>query len=147
MAQWPDGTVWIGDRRLAEVSEVSSDGANVRVVLRKGEGPGEVGRARRIDMLPGGGAVVMTGDNYEIFRADKRFDRRQRKLAHVWAWGFVATPEAGFLLSGGYVAPTRVPEGYRVWNDTPDGHYLASYWDDASLQFLAAKLNVAITAR
>lgn len=53
----------------------------------------------------------------------------------------VVTPD------GDIVARTRVPEGYRVWNDTPDGHYLASYWDDASLQFLAAKLNVAITAR
>lgn len=52
----------------------------------------------------------------------------------------VVTPD------GDIVARTRVPEGYRVWNDTPDRHYLASYWDDVSLQFLAAKLKVAITA-
>ena len=297
MAQWPDGTVWIGDRRLAEVSEVSPDGTSVRVVRRKGEGPGEVGRVLMIEMLPGGGAVVMTLDNYEIFRANRSFDRRQRRLERTWVWGFVATPEAGFLVSGGYgyvkddelakyavhrydrrerhlgswhpavdhhdwavvrstsggavaltrdggllvsdaapfritrysdlegngarvivedesvlssaeldravrrgpgnrvsytdawsksffvgelpsgnilnvilefpedlddsqtslwvvvtpdgdiVARTRIPEGYRVWNDTPDGHYLASYWDNGSLQFLAAKLDVTITAR
>lgn len=73
MAQWPDGTVWVGDRRLAEVSEVSGDGSSVRVILREGEGPGEVQRVHRIDMLPGGGAVVMTGSNYEIFGPEKRF--------------------------------------------------------------------------
>ena len=296
MAQWPDGTVWIGDRRLAEVSEISPDGTGVRVVLRKGEGPGEVDRVHRISMLPGGGAVVLSSNSYDIFRADKSFRKRQTRLARIWFWGFLATPDAGFLLSGGYgymkddklakyavhrydqrerhrgswhpavdhddwevvrstsggavaltrdggllvsdaapfritkysdlegnggriivedesvlsaeldravtrapgntisytnawsksffvgelpsgnilnvilefpedpdnphtslwvivtpdgdiVARTRVSTGYRVWNDTPDGHYLASYWDGSSLQFLASKLEVTITAR
>lgn len=297
MAQWPDGTVWVGDRQLAEVSEVSVDGSQVRVVLREGEGPGEVERVHRIDMLPRGGAVVMTSNNYEIFGSDKRFLRRVRYLSSVWIWGFEPTPGGGFLLSGGYgiseddelakyavhhydrderhltswhaaadhtdwevvrsasggpvaftaeggvlvsdaapfritryedlrgnggivvvedesilsssqldraivrrsdnrltytsrwsksfyvgeladgnilnvileypenpddpntsrwvivtpdgdiVAATRIPRPYRVWNDTPEGHYLASYWDSRSLQTLAAKLEVTITAR
>ena len=248
-------------------------------------------------MLPSGDAVVLSRNSYEIFRADKSFRKRQRKLSPVWIWGFLATPDAGFLLSGGYgyvkddelakyavhrhdqrgrhlgswhpavdhddwavvrstsggavaltrdggllvsdaapfritkysdlegnggrtivedesvlssaeldravtrtpgnsvsytdawsksffvgelpsgnilnvilefpedpanpqtslwvivtpdgniVAKTRIAKGYRVWNDTPDCHYLASYWDDSSLQFLAAKLEVTITAR
>lgn len=297
MAQWPDGAVWIGDRRLAEVSEVSPDGSDVRVVLRKGEGPGEVDRVHRIEMLPDGGAVVLTGTHYELFRADKKFDRRQPSLSRVWIRGFLVTPDGGFLLSGGYgyseeaelasyaihrydeserhlaswhpvtahddwevvrstsggavaltrdggllvsdAAPFRItkysdldgngaqaivedesllasreveravqraaantvrysdawnksffvseldngnilnvivefpddpddpqtslwivvtpagkiagqirlPKGYRIWNATPDGHYLASYWDNDSLQHLAAKLEVAIKAR
>ena len=48
---------------------------------------------------------------------------------------------------GEIVGRTRLPKGYRIWNDTPDGHYLASYWDDDSFQFLAAKLEVTITPR
>ena len=299
MAQWPDGTVWVGDRRLAEVSEVSGDGSNVRVVLREGEGPGEVERVHRIDMLPEGGAVVMTSSNYEIFGSDKRFLRRVRTRSSIWTWGFKPTPGGGFLRSGGYgfsedhelaryavhhydrnerhlaswhpaadhdnweavrstsggpvaltadggvlvsdaapfritryadlrgngghvvvedesilssaqlnraivprpgpgnwvsytsrwsksfyvgelsdgnilnvileypedpdgpstslwvivtpdgdiVATTRTPKAYQVWNDTPDGHLLASYWDRSSLQSLAAKLEVTVTAR
>ena len=299
MAQWPDGTVWVGDRRLAEVSEVSGDGSSVRVVLREGEGPGEVERVHRIDALPGGGAVVMTSSNYEIFGPDKRFLRRVRTQSSIWTWGFKPTPGGGFLQSGGYgfsedhelaryavhhydrnerhlaswhaaadhdswevvrsasggpvalttdggvlvsdaapfritrytdlrgngghvvvedesvlssaeldratiprpgpgnwvtytsrwsksfyvgeladgnilnvilefpedpddpstslwvivtpdgeiVARTRAQKAYRVWNDTPDGHFLASYWDRSTLQPLAAKLEVTITAR
>lgn len=44
MAQWPDGTVWVGDDRLAEVYEISADGNRTRVVLREGDGPREVSR-------------------------------------------------------------------------------------------------------
>ena len=53
----------------------------------------------------------------------------------------VVTPD------GDIVAATRAPKPYQVWNDTPDGHHLASYWDRSSLQSLAAKLKVTITAR
>lgn len=48
---------------------------------------------------------------------------------------------------GEIVARTRAQKAYRVWNDTPDGHFLASYWDRSALQPLAAKLEVTITAR
>ncbi len=101
MAQWPDGSVWIGDNRLAEVSEVSPDGRSVRVVLREGEGPGEVGRVQRIDELPDGGMVVLTNSHYEIFRPDKRFRHRRIDRSNIWKWGFAVFSE-GFIQAGGF---------------------------------------------
>ena len=101
MAQWPDGSVWIGDGRLAEVSEVSPDGQTVRVVLKEGEGPGEVGRVHRIDELLDGGMVVLTNSHYEVFGPDKRFRHRRPDRSRVWDWGFAAYFQ-GFIHAGGY---------------------------------------------
>lgn len=48
---------------------------------------------------------------------------------------------------GDIVARTRVPKAYHVCNNTPSGHFLASYWDRSSFQSLAAKLEVTVTTR
>ena len=101
MAQWPDGSVWIGDGRLAEVSEVSPDGQSVRVVLTEGEGPGEVGRVHRIDELPDGGMVVLTNSHYEVFGPGKRFRHRRPDRSRAWNWGFAGFFR-GFIHAGGY---------------------------------------------
>ncbi len=102
MAAWPDGTVWVGDNRLAEVSEVSADGRRVRVVLSEGEGPREVGRVHRLDALPNGGMIVRTSSHYHFFGPDKRLRKRRPRTASVWLWGFAAAPDGGFIQSGGY---------------------------------------------
>lgn len=101
MAQWPDGSVWVGDGRLAEVSEVSPDGQSVRVTLKEGEGPGEVGRVHRIDELSDGGMVVLTNSHYEVFRPNKRFRYRRPDRSRTWNWGFAGFAE-GFIHVGGY---------------------------------------------
>lgn len=48
---------------------------------------------------------------------------------------------------GRILARTSVAKGYKVWNATPDGHYLATYWDYDSLQFAAVKLAAAAAPR
>ncbi len=45
---------------------------------------------------------------------------------------------------GAILARTPVAKRYTVWNATPDGHFLATYWDKASLQDFAAKLKVEV---
>lgn len=50
----------------------------------------------------------------------------------------VVSPEGSIL------ARTPVAKGYEVWNATPDGHYLAAYWDDAASTFAAVKLEVVV---
>ncbi len=226
MAQWPDGSVWIGDGCLAEVCEVSPDGEIVRVVLKEGEGPGEVGRVHRIDELLDGGMVVLTNSHYEVFGPDKRFRHRRPDRSRVWNWGFAAyfqgfihadlcgngarvivededivssseleravthgpnnetaytnawtkstyvrEMEDGNILNvvlvypenpedapttslwvvvspeGEVLAQTPLDRGYTVWNDTPYGHLLASYWDNERLEPIAVKLEVTVTAR
>ncbi len=101
MAQWPDGTVWIGDNRLSEVSEVSADGTSVRVVLREGEGPREVDRVHHIDTFDRGGAVILGGSRVHFYRANKRL-RRRGPDNPVWKWGFATTSDGGYVISGGY---------------------------------------------
>lgn len=46
---------------------------------------------------------------------------------------------------GRILARTPVAKGYHVWNATPDGRYLATYWDYDSLQFAAAKLEATVS--
>lgn len=48
---------------------------------------------------------------------------------------------------GRILARTPVARGYRVWSATPDGRYLATYWDYDSLQFAAAKLEARVSPR
>ena len=128
MAAWPDGTVWIGDNRLAEVSEVSADGQQVRVVLTEGEGPREVGRVQRIDALPGGGAIVLTSNHFHFFGPDKRLLRRRTSDASVWLWGFAATPDGGFIQSGGYGTNASDDRArYSVHRYDDDGDHVRSF--------------------
>lgn len=102
MAQWPDGTVWVGDRSLEEVYEVSADGQRVAVALRSGDGPREVGSVHRIVALPTSGMVVWEGSRLAFFGADKRPDRRFPEQGSIWIMGFIATPDGGFVASGGF---------------------------------------------
>jgi len=45
---------------------------------------------------------------------------------------------------GEILARTSIEIAYSVWNDTPDGHYLASYWDYEALEPVVARLEVTI---
>lgn len=101
MAQWPDGTVWVGDDRLAEVYEISADGNRTRVVLREGDGPREVSRVDWVVPSPMGGVVIYDNRRVGFFDADKRLRRRAPRPAGIWSWGFAATPDGGFVISGG----------------------------------------------
>lgn len=102
MAQWQDGTVWVGDFSLEEVYEVSADGARVAIALRSGDGPREVGSVHRIAAIPGGGMVVWEGSRFAFFGSDKRPARRFQEAANIWVMGFAATPDGGFVASGGF---------------------------------------------
>lgn len=102
MAQWPDGTVWVGDNRLSEVYEISADGTQTRIALREGDGPQEVRRVHWLAASPEGGMVVVEGSRVGFFGADKKLRRRRPQSESVWAWGFAATPDGGFLMSGGF---------------------------------------------
>ena len=48
---------------------------------------------------------------------------------------------------GRILARTPVAKGYKVWSATPDGRYLATYWDYDSLQFAVVKLEAAVSPR
>lgn len=102
MAQWPDGTVWVGDGRLSEVYEMSAEGTDSRVVLRQGDGPREVNRVDWIVASPVGGVVIWDNRRVGFFDADKRPRLRVPIPAGIWAWGFAATPDGGFVISGGF---------------------------------------------
>ncbi len=98
VAQWPDGSVWVGDSRISEVFEVSPDGSRTRTALRDGDGPREVRFATVIVPRPGGGMVVWDSRRVGFFKEDKSLDRyRSRPSArgHV-----VATPDGGLVVSG-----------------------------------------------
>jgi len=45
---------------------------------------------------------------------------------------------------GEILARSEVKIPYEVWNDTSDGHYLASYWDAEALEHVVVKLEVTI---
>jgi len=97
MAQWPDGTVWIGDSQVDEVYQISAGGDGIRLALRSGEGPGEVGSVSRILGLPGGGMAVWE-DRVGFFRPDKSLDRYERRPEVRGVP--VALPGGGFVVAG-----------------------------------------------
>ena len=101
MVQWPDGSVWVGDRSLSEVYEVSSDGSNTRLALREGDGPREVDRVHDLVPIPGGGVLVRTSDRIQFFDSDKRPTRRVTPRSNAGGAGLVALLDGGYLLSGG----------------------------------------------
>ncbi len=62
--------------------------------------------------------------------------------------GEVPSPKTLWVVvspNGEILARTPMERGYRVWNDTPDGHYLASYGED--YEFFVTKLEVTISPR
>ena len=101
MAQWPDGTVWVGDQQVAEVSEISPDGSAVRVVLRDGDGPREVVRAAtRIVSRPGGGMFVWDAKRVGFFGPEKNLERyRPPPLQSPQPGNMAATPDGGLVLA------------------------------------------------
>ncbi len=107
MVQWPDGSVWVGDNRLAEVHEVSPDGSVVRLALREGDGPREVRRVRYLAAVPGGGVFVQSGERIQFFNSDRQPTRVVTERASVWAWGVAASSDGGYLLSGGFGTDPR----------------------------------------
>lgn len=59
---WPDGRVFVADRRLRDVREFAADGAFTRVVARTGAGPGEVTFVSRLQHLPGDTLAILDGN-------------------------------------------------------------------------------------
>lgn len=100
MAQWLDGTVWVGDQQVAEVSEISPDGSNVRVVLREGDGPREVVRAATtIVPRPAGGMFVWDARRVGFFGPDKNLERyRPPPLQSPRSGNVAATPDGGLVV-------------------------------------------------
>ena len=128
MVQWPDGTVWVGDNRLAEVVEITPDGSQADVVLREGEGPGEVGRVHRMDAVPGDGVVIEAGSHVHRFGPDKRFRRRFSRNWRVWTWGFAAVPDGGIVVSGGLGSDqSQDNTGYAVHRFDGSARHVASW--------------------
>ena len=98
-------------------------------------------------------AVTYLPDGYQFTNAwtrssfiDELEDGNILNVVRIWPedegsftgeW-LVVSPEGSIL------ARTPVAKGYEVWNATPDGHYLAAYWDDAASTFAAVKLEVVV---
>ncbi len=103
MAQWPDGTVWVGDQQVSEVSEISPDGSGVRVVLREGDGPREVRRATRIVPRPDGGMFVWGAKRVGLFGPEKNLERyRPPPLPSPRPGNIAATPDGGLVVGSSH---------------------------------------------
>lgn len=100
--QWPDGTIWVSDTELSEVWAFSSEGLGARRVLREGDGPREIRRARSFATSSAGDVVLRDDRGFLFLGENKRFVRRLRWGAPVGFSGMVATGEGGFILSGGF---------------------------------------------
>ncbi len=127
MAAWPNGTVWVGGQRLAEVSEISADGTAARVVLREGEGPGEVGNVYKIAALPQGGVLIKHRRGYDFFRPDKRLRLRVRLDSSFGSHGLMGTPDGGFIVSSGHADPSHRFAGYSVHRFDSRGRHVRSW--------------------
>ena len=69
-------------------------------------------------------------------------------VVRVWPENVDEGPKTLWVVvspNGDILARTFMERGYRVWNDTPDSHYLASYGED--YEFVAVKLEVTISPR
>lgn len=75
---WPDGRVFVADRRLRDVREFAANGAFSRVVARSGAGPGEVTFVSRLQHLPGDTLAILDGNARlaSLFDAAGRFVTR-----------------------------------------------------------------------
>ncbi len=65
----------------------------------------------------------------------------------VKVWPEEGPPTSEWLVvspEGSILARSPVAKGYEVWNATPDGRYLATYWDDPAGMDAAVKLEVAV---
>ena len=128
-------------------------------------------RITRYSDLDGGGGQLVVEDesivaSSELDRAVVRGPRQSITYTSRWSRSaFVHEMEDGRILNvvsvfpenddtpgtslwvvvspnGRVLARTQVAEHYQVWSATPDGHFLATYWDDEKLQFFATKLAV-----
>ena len=102
MLQWPDGTVWVGDNQVSEVAEVSADGVEMKRILRRGDGPGELRQVHRIVAYRDGGIVIQGTRGFSFFGADRKFQRRLIWPVSMDTRGLVATPDGDLIASGGF---------------------------------------------
>ncbi len=74
MAEAADGSIWVSDGRVSQVLSIDSVQA-VRVVARRGEGPGEVRGPSRIAPMPAGGLAIydLSRRSIELFGPDGKF--------------------------------------------------------------------------
>ena len=130
--------------RITRYSDLT--GAGARLVIEDEDVVSASERDRAVTYRPGGGYSVTTGWTRSIFVHEME-DGAILNVVKVWPEKVAAGASSEWIVvspDGRVLARTPVAKAYDVWSATPDGHYLATYWDDDSLQMAAAKLEVAV---
>lgn len=141
-----DGGLWVSDHapfRITRYSDLMGGGA--RLLIQDEDVVSASERERAVTYRPGGYGVT-TRWTRSIFVHEME-DGNVLNVVKAWPEDGGASGEWLVVSPDGrLLARTPVAKSYNVWSATPDGHYLASYWDDRSLQMAVAKLEVAVAS-
>ncbi len=125
MAEAGDGTIWLSDNMNRLLVTLDATGQRVRIVARKGDGPGEVRAPAQIAPMQSGDIAVydLVHNSAEIFGHDSRFIRRVRFEDKVMnPKGFAVLPSGSFIISGGSVGGTHA-----IYHFSTDGRLRGSW--------------------
>lgn len=101
MASWPDGTIWVGDGRNVELWELRPDGSQQRNVTWANSESGRVGQVNRISVANDSLFIILGYVGIDVGTRRRPEAARHVQLPRFSMWGFAATADGGFILSGG----------------------------------------------
>ena len=146
-----DGGLLVSDRapfRITRYADLSGNGAQLVIEDETVVSASELDRA--VTYMSGG--YRTTSAWTKSFFVHELNDGAVLNVVRVQPegeWGKVRASSEWLVISpdGRILAREPLERGYRVWSATPDGGYLASYYDYETDQLAAAKLDVTVSSR
>ncbi len=141
-----DGGLLVSEKapfRITRYSDLMGNGA--QLVIEDEDVVSTSERDRVVTYTPTGYSVT-TGWTRSIFVHEME-GGNILNVVKVWPENVAAGASNEWLVvspDGRILARTPTERSYDVWNATPDGHYLATYWDRDSSQTAVAKLEVTV---
>lgn len=125
MATWPEGTIWVGDGKNAEVWELRSDGSHPRQVTWSGPGSGQVEEVNGIAVASDSAFLILGRDRLVQGRKDGS-EVRHLDLPPLQTWSFATLRDGGFVVGGG-AYPGDAHYGHAVHRFDDRGTLTASW--------------------
>ena len=117
-----EGQVYVLDYKMYCVKKFGPGGELLRTFSRKGEGPGELGRAYRMAITPQGRLVVFDADNHRFTVFDRSGDYVDARAFQGWVTGLHVLPDGSLILRYSIMTEDWMKRGslYRVSRLAPD---------------------------
>ena len=146
-----DGGLLVSDRapfRVTRYADLSGNGAQLVIEDETVVSASELDRA--VTYMSGGYRTTSAWTkSFFVHELDDGAILNVVRVLPEGEWDKVQASSEWLVISpdGRILAREPLERGYRVWSATPDGGYLASYYDYETHQLAAAKLEVTVSSR